>query len=210
MFARDPEVLETMLRFYARDDSRILDVTANNRRMWQGVSRSADVMFADIDPNVRPNVVADFRALPFAADTFDVVVFDPPHLPAAAASAKSNGGMVQRYGLKHAPRADNVSAIFSPFLTEAHRILRPDGLIFAKLKDYVHNHQYQWMLVDWINAVRGVPGLTPCDLIVKRDPSGGSLQSSKWRHAYHVRNAHCWWSIVRKGQCEPRKGCSPR
>ena len=201
---RDPLVLSTMLSFYAKPGARVLDVTANSRRMWQGVAWGSPVTYADIDPATNPDVVADFRALPFDPASFDVIVFDPPQLPAAAASAQSSKQMVRDYGLAHAPHADNISAYFPPFLAEAHRVLRPDGLVFAKLKDFVHNHQYQWTLADFVAAVRAQHGLTACDLIVKRDPSGGALKSSKWQKAHHVRNAHCWWIVVRKGRCEAR------
>lgn len=204
MLARDPEVLRTMLEFYAWPGASVLDVTANERRMWSGVHWPA-VTFADLDPAMRPDIVADFRTLPVAAASYDVIVFDPPHLPAAAASPESLKRFVGNYGLGHAPRADNISGYFAPFLTEAARVLRPDGLIFAKLKDFVHNHLYQWTLADFIDAARTQEGLTPCDLIVKRDPAGGGLKSSKWQRAHHVRNAHCWWIVVRKGRCESKR-----
>lgn len=203
MLARDPEVLRTMLAFYARPDAKVLDVTANERRMWNGVDWPG-VTFADIDPAMKPDIVCDFRALTVPDASFDVIVFDPPHLPSAAASAKSDQGFVGRYGLGHAPKADNISGYFPPFFAEAVRVLRPDGMIFAKLKDFVHNHTYQWTLADFIAAARAQPGLTPCDLIVKRDPSAGSMKSSKWQKAHHVRNAHCWWVVVRKGRCEAK------
>ena len=204
MLARDPEVLRTMLDFYAWPGAKVLDVTANERRMWKGVEWP-DVTYADIDPDMKPDIIADFRALPVEPSSYDVIVFDPPHLPAAAASPESLQRFVGNYGLGHSPHADNISAYFPPFLAEAHRVLKPEGLIFAKLKDFVHNHLYQWSLADWVCAVRAQPGLTPCDLIVKRDPSGGGLKSSKWQKAHHVRNAHCWWAVVRKGRCESRR-----
>lgn len=199
---RDFDVLQAMLAFY-RPGSLALDVTANARRMWQGVKWPGKVTYCDIDPTVGPDVVCDFRDLPFEADSHDLIVFDPPHLPAASASPKSMQGVSgYEFGLEHAPAGNNVSPYFAPFLREAVRVLRKDGLIFAKLKDYVHNHRYQWTLTDFISAVRGVPGLTPCDLIVKRDPCGGNLKSGRWKHSHHVRNAHCWWVVVRKGRCE--------
>lgn len=204
MLARDPEVLRTMLGFYAWPGATVLDVTANERRMWKGVDWP-NVTFADIDPAMNPDIVGDFRALPVEAASYDVIVFDPPHLPVAAASPESMKRFADNYGLGYAPRADNISSYFAPFLIEAYRVLRPEGLIFAKLKDFVHNHLYQWTLTDFIYAVRAQEGLTPCDLIVKRDPSGGGLMSSKWKHAHHVRNAHCWWVVVRKGKCESRR-----
>jgi SAM-dependent methyltransferase len=205
MLARDPEVLQKMLEFYANNSDSVLDVTANQRRMWDGVEWGGQVHYMDIDAAMKPDTVADFRSIPFPDASFDVIVFDPPHLPVAAASPCSDKTFAANYGLGQSMKADNVSAYFAPFLTEAHRILKPDGLIFAKLKDFVHNHKYQWTLTDFVCAVREQPGLTPCDLIVKRDPSAGNMKSSKWINAHHVRNCHCWWIIVRKGKCESRK-----
>jgi hypothetical protein len=205
MDARDPEVLRLMLDFYGWPAAQVIDVTANERRMWKGVDHPGGVTYADIDPAMQPDLLADFRALPCDPESYDIIVFDPPHLPAAAASPESMQRFVGNYGLGHAPKADNIAPYFAPFLSEAARILRPDGLIFAKLKDFVHNHAYQWMLAEFVFAVRAQPGLTACDLIVKRDPSGGGLKSSKWQKAHHVRNAHCWWIVVRKGRCESRR-----
>jgi SAM-dependent methyltransferase len=204
--ARDPTVLQLMLGFYAKPGARILDVTANRRKMWQGVSWNGPITYSDIDPDVSPDIIADFRDLPFDRESYDVVVFDPPHLPAAAATSTSSREMVFSYGLAHAPRGDNISSLFAPALAEIERVLTPDGLALCKLKDFVHNHAYQWSLVDFIAAVRDQPGLTACDLIVKRDPCGGNLKSGRWKKAYHARNAHCWWIVVRKGRCEPRPG----
>lgn len=204
MLARDPEVLRTMLDFYAWPTARVLDVTANERRMWRGVGWPS-VTYADIDPQMNPDIIADFRALPVENESYDVIVFDPPHLPAAASSPESDQAFVGRFGLGYSPHADNISEYFAPFLAEAHRVLTTDGLVFAKLKDFVHNHAYQWTLTDFIGAVRVQPGLTACDLIVKRDPSAGNMKSSKWQKAHHVRNAHCWWIVVRKGRCESRR-----
>lgn len=197
---RDPFVLATMLDFYAEPFAPVLDVTANARKMWDGVVWDGDRVCSDIDPLTRPNVVADFRQLPFGDDSFGVIVFDPPHLPPAASSPRSKRQLVRDYGLAWSD--DDVSACFAPFLAEAHRVLRQEGLIFAKLKDFVHNHRYHWTLTDFIWAVRGQDGLTPCDLIVKHDPSGGLLNSSQWEQQHHVRNAHSWWVVVRKGGCE--------
>lgn len=202
---RDPLVLKTMLDFYAKPEANVLDVTANSRKMWKGVSHVGKVTYMDIDPGVNPDVAGDFtKTLPFDKETFDVVVFDPPHLPEAAGSTKSLAQYKKDYGLSVAPiKGDNISGYFEPFLKEVERVLKPGGLVFAKLKDFVHNHKYQWTLVDFVGAVRAHPGLVPCDLIVKQDPAGGNLKSGKWKKTHHVRNAHCWWVVVRKGtRCE--------
>jgi hypothetical protein len=171
--------------------------------MWDGVTWGGPVTYMDIDPSVEPDLVGDFRSMPIEDSSVDVLVFDPPHLPTAAASPLSMGHMVRNYGLDRAHTGDDMaSAVMSPFLVEARRVLKDGGVIIAKLKDHVHNHKYRWILADWVCAVWEA-GLVPCDLRVKIDPCGGNLKSGRWKRAHHARNAHCWWAIVRKGRCEP-------
>jgi len=201
---RDPEVLNILLNFYSHPEGKILDVTCNKRRMWKGIDID-NVVFSDIDISVDPDIVSNFCELPFPDSKFSIIVFDPPHLPAAAGSIKSLKHFVKNYGLNNTVSGDNIDSIFVPFLFEAKRILKDDGLIFAKLADFVHNHNYQWTLVSFINAIRSINGLTPTDLIIKCDPSAGNLSSSKWENCYHARRSFCWWVIVRKGKCEPDK-----
>lgn len=201
---RDPDVLDALFGFYSRPEGRVVDLTCNKRRMWKGLVTEG-VTFCDIDPSMQPDVVCDFNSTPFNDGEVSVLVFDPPHLPAAAGTDTSLKHFVKNYGLKQTVSGDNISSVFTPFLTEARRILMDDGLMFAKLADFVHNHKYQWTLVDFVDAVRATPDLTATDLIIKCDPCAGNLKSGKWERSYHARRAHCWWVVVRKGRCEPKK-----
>lgn len=203
IYGRDPDVIASCLNFYARPDGYIYDVTCNERRMWKGID-TTKVIFSDIDYNMHPTIQCSFSALPYKNETGSVIIFDPPHLPNAAGTEHSMQPFVKRYGLKVSTDTENIKGIFPEFLVEAKRVLKPEGLIFVKLSDYVHNHKYQWILVDFINEVRKIDGLTPTDLIIKRDPSAGNLKSGKWNVSHHARKAHCWWIIVRKGKCESR------
>ena len=155
---------------------------------------------------MNPDHVCSWDSVPLPDGSVDAIIFDPPHLPQASASPASLEQYVRDYGLVIGEKAESGPAMrFHQFLLEAHRLLVSDGVVLAKLKDYVHNHRYQWTLTAWVNAVRQVDGLTPCDLIIKRDPAGGNLKSGRWKTAHHVRNVHCWWAVVRKGRCEARK-----
>ena len=205
---RDNDVLDQLFRTYPRPAGLVIDVTCNQRRMWKKLVRNG-VIFCDIDKKVKPDVVCDFRQLPFANDSVGVLVFDPPHLPKAAGTDKSLKQYVEDYGLKDSVTGNNVNAFFPPFLTEARRVLVNDGLIFCKLTDYVHNHAFQWLLVDFITAVRSISGLTPCDLIIKCDPCAGNLKSGRWKKCHHARRNHCYFVVVRKGRCEPHKVYTP-
>lgn len=210
---RDPEILHQLFSFYNRPSGVVADVTCNSRKMWKGLNTEG-VVFTDIDPEMQPDYVCDFRALPFASDSVSVLVFDPPHLPAAAGSKHSGQGgaasYITGYGLRNTVGGDNISAVFAPFLAEASRVLAPDGLIFCKLADFVHNHAYQWMLVDFVSAVRDIPGMTATDLRIKRDPCGGNLKSGRWKKSFHARRTHSWWIVVRKGRCEPKQDYPPQ
>ena len=203
-------MLSGLLRFYAEPGARVLDCTANRRRMWEGVQWGGQVLYMDLDPAMRPDFVGDFRQLPVGDGSFGVLVFDPPHLPSAAGTDRARAQFRRDFGLGRSIAGDNVSAYYGPFLAEARRVLVPDGLVFAKVSDYVHNHRYQWSIVDFVQAVRATPGLTACDLRIKRDPCGGNLKSGKWVNAHHARNVHSYWVVVRKGGCEARPTASGR
>ena len=76
--------------WFDKDDPNViyLDKRQNkNLTIWEGKSgiRTIDIM---------PDIVADFRNLPFDDETFYHVVFDPPHLVRAG----DNSWMKKKYG----------------------------------------------------------------------------------------------------------------
>ena len=74
---------------------------------------------------ISPDIIADFRALPFADNTFAQVVFDPPHLERAG----ENSWMRKKYGaLDKSTWTDDIHAGFA----EAFRVLRPQGSLIFK------------------------------------------------------------------------------
>lgn len=75
--------------------------------------------------NISPDVIADFRNLPFANNSFSQVVFDPPHLDRAG----ENGWMRKKYGvLDRDGWREDIRKGFS----EAFRVLRPQGTLVFK------------------------------------------------------------------------------
>jgi len=199
---KDNGLLDAMLDFYSPSADRIIDVCCNKRRMWKGSESAIRVIYYDRDASMEPDVVCEWDKLPDADSTVDVLVYDPPHMPDAAGSKKSLKQYAEGYGLGQGINGDNISAIHGEFLLEAKRVLKHDGLVFAKVKDYIHNHRYQWNMAAFVQSVRDA-GMTPCDLIIKRDPCGGNLKSGRWKRAHHARNSHCYWVVVRNSaRCE--------
>lgn len=74
--------------------------------------------------SIHPDCVLDFRALPFADNTFPLVVFDPPHLVRAG----KNSWLAAKYGRLSKDWRQDLRAGFA----ECFRVLRPEGLLVFK------------------------------------------------------------------------------
>lgn len=92
--------------------------------------------------DIEPDVIGDFRAIPFEDNSFHMVVFDPPHLLKAGESS----WLVKKYGKLSDNWADDLKQGFS----ECMRVLKPNGtLIFKwneqqiKLKEILKAIDYQ-------------------------------------------------------------------
>ena len=196
----DTELLERLLDFYPRKKPRrILDATLNGGPFWRGSKRP--IIGIDIEPSHRPNLVADNTAMPFRDGCFEVVVYDPPHIPNQGKDHKKDFNT--RFGLVLRSSKENhytFTHTFPPFLREAYRVLKAEGILLAKITDYVHHHRYQWAHIELINAARNV-GFTACDCIVKIRK--GPIIDPRWKTAHHSRRQHCYWLVFRKSQkCE--------
>ncbi|HVP45846.1 MAG TPA: hypothetical protein VMT32_04660, partial [Bryobacteraceae bacterium] len=155
----------------------------------------------DIEITHRPSIVGDNTKMPFRAASFDVVVYDPPHVPNQGKDKKKDFNI--RFGLgQRSPKEHgySFSHLYPGFVQEAHRVLRPEGILLSKVADYVHDHQYQWAHVDLVQAARAV-GFTACDCIIKIRK--GPIIDPKWKVAHHSRRQHCYWLVFRKSdRCE--------
>ena len=137
----------------------------------------------------------------FGDGTLDVIVYDPPHIPNQGKDNKKDFG--SRFGLVLRSSKENhytFTHTFPPFVREAHRLLKEEGILLAKITDYVHHHRYQWAHIELINAAQNV-GFTPCDCIIKIRK--GPIIDPKWKTAHHSRRQHCYWLVFRKSKkCE--------
>jgi SAM-dependent methyltransferase len=199
-YGEDAELLERMLDFYPRKKPRkILDATVNGGRFWRNSKRPVTGM--DIDPRYNPDILADNTNMPLDDASFDVIIYDPPHIPNQGRDNKKDFNT--RFGLVLRSSKENhytFTHTFPPFLREAYRVLKTEGILLCKITDYVHHHRYQWAHIELINAAREV-GFMPCDCIVKIRK--GPIIDPKWKKAHHTRRQHCYWLVFRKSKkCE--------
>ena len=123
------------------DDKKILDVTCGPKTIWFN-KHHPNVVYCDRREEqlakvwqnserkciVSPNGVCDFTALPFADDSFALVVFDPPHM----LNAKETSWLVKKYGKLD----DNWPQMLHDGFCECMRVLKPDGVLIFKWSEH--------------------------------------------------------------------------
>lgn len=115
-------------------DKKILDVTCGSKMMWFDKT-NPDVLFADKRTEshilcdgraleINPDIEMDFTNMPFADDSFKLVVFDPPHLHKLG----KNSWMAKKYGVLLPTWETDIKAGFD----ECMRVLEPGGVLIFK------------------------------------------------------------------------------
>jgi hypothetical protein len=198
----DGDLIEAMLNFYPTiPPEPILDSTYNAGRFWKDSKRQ--IISMDIDPQHEPMFVRDNRNMVgIPSYSFGTVVFDPPHV-----GPQGRDKSRKRFDVDFGATIDcgkehnwNLSYLYPPFLNEAKRVLRPKGLLLAKITDMVNNHKSKWAHVDFMRMAEEA-GFTVCDLIIKIRK--GPMTSNKWKQAHHARKRHCFWVVCRNdNSCE--------
>ncbi|MFH0917139.1 MAG: hypothetical protein V1912_11935 [bacterium] len=206
----DGELIEAMLSFYPTiEPAPILDATYNTGRIWRGTT--CRVVSMDIDPKCHPDIVADNREMPGVESySYGVVVYDPPHVGPQGRDKSRKKFDVDFGATVECGKAQGwtLSYLYPPFLKQAKRVLKPEGLLLAKITDMVNNHRSKWAHCDFMRmAVEA--GFTVCDVIVKI--RRGPMMSNRWKLAHHARKRHCFWIICRNGtDCERPNGTNGR
>ena len=107
--------------WFDRKDTRTLFV---DKRRETHLATDCSVRNGEREIVVDPDIVADFTALPFPDDTFQMVVFDPPHI-------QRNGDtswLLKKYGVLRGNWRDMLRRGFA----ECFRVLRPQGTLIFK------------------------------------------------------------------------------
>lgn len=74
---------------------------------------------------VKPDIIADFRDMPFADESFYMVVFDPPHL----LKAGDDSWLAKKYGKLN---PDTWQQDIAEGFNECIRVLKPNGTLIFK------------------------------------------------------------------------------
>jgi len=114
--------------------NEILDVCCGSRMFWFD-KKNPSVIFGDnreLDTTlcdgrkleIKPNILMDFRKIPYVNDFFKLVVFDPPHMK----SLGKNSWMAKKYGVLGETWREDLKTGFS----ECFRVLKDGGILIFK------------------------------------------------------------------------------
>lgn len=117
---------------------KILDVCCGSRMFWYD-KKEPHTTYMDIRKavyttmdrgnerkiEVNPDVQADWKNIPFADETFDLVVFDPPHLVRAGKTS----WLAKKYGTIDLVEWPNE---FHKAFNEIMRVMKPTGVMIFK------------------------------------------------------------------------------
>jgi hypothetical protein len=112
------------------------DLTYGNGQFWRDLPRPKYCF--DIDPQQENTIQADSCNIPLENETINSAVFDPPFLTYIKQGREHNSIMGKRFSGYW--RYDELQAHYTGTLLEAHRILKPKGILVFKCQDIVHNH----------------------------------------------------------------------
>lgn len=113
---------------------RILDACCGSRMCWfdkynpdavyMDIRKETDTLCDGRTLEVNPDVVGDFRKMPFENDSFNVVLFDPPHL----VKLGNTSWLAKKYGRLFPTWEDDIKQGFD----ECMRVLKPNGVLIFK------------------------------------------------------------------------------
>jgi hypothetical protein len=137
---RNYDLISEVAKLYFTPGMRIADVTYGRGNFWRNIDiNQYDFHPSDIMMESDPTGI-DFRDLPYASNSFDVIVLDPPYVHSACSfriNATYNNKII-------AGDFDTVLQLYCNGIQEARRVLKHKGLLLVKCQDIVEGRMQRW------------------------------------------------------------------
>lgn len=154
------DLFPVALRHYVKLGSKIADVTYGKGVFWRNIIETDyDLHRSDLQTGI------DFRSLPYADDSFDAVVFDPPYLNGGSNAKPSLNDCYHNAG---AMGHENVLALYLAGILEARRVLLRRGVLFIKCQPAVANHKQNLTHVQLMSLLPMIGFIIEDEFILKQ------------------------------------------
>jgi len=200
--AGNADVFPEILALHVPDGAEIADVTYGKGVFWQNVETDRYTLLAtDLKSGV------DCRKLPYADASLDCVVFDPPymeglyrHAGSQLAGGGSHAAFREHYsnGKRIAGGPKYHEAVLDLYFrtgAEAHRVLKPHGVLIVKCQDEVSANRQRLTHVEIINRYESIGFYTKDLFVVVRQNRPAVSRLKKQAHA---RKNHSYFVVFVK------------
>lgn len=200
--AGNAEVFPHILALHVPPGATVADVTYGKGVFWRNVDRSQyNLLPSDIQKGV------DCRGLPYANDSLDAVVLDPPYMEGLFRGAKHHMAGSGSYGAfrEHYSNGEETNggpkwheAVLDLYYRagdEAYRVLKPNGALIVKCQDEVSANQQRLTHVEIIVRYESL-GFYTKDLFVIVRQNRPAI--SRLKKQVHARKNHSYFLVFVK------------
>ena len=174
------ELMENVARLWIKDGDVIADVTYGRGAFWKRLP----------EPYAKHDLAldgVDCRDLPYAENTFDCVVIDPPYRPGHGSKGFGENGMAKAYQLGPLDTINDVLDLYRAAIVEAWRVLVPGGRLMVKCQDLSYANRLHLVTLDVLRDITENGFELADQFLLVNTPN---LSSGAWKGQERARRSH--------------------
>ncbi len=172
------------------------DPTFSTGAFYYGTGVEAPSLRFDIRPQAEGVIWADARNLPLSDSSIACMILDPPFLATTGKSLTEGEGnkINRRFGVYSDEKS--LHSCYADMLREAHRVLRPRGILIFKCQDKVSSGKQYFTHVFVMNTAVEM-GFYPKDLFILL-AKNRLVADWQVRNQKTARKFHCYFLVLQK------------